>query len=97
MATLLLHSRFRDRGFSLISPDTGRQMTNNEIGAATALVIIVDHEEWRVYELAGGSYDRRASNTLIFESEGVMRRVRNFPENWREMSTAALVALSWTA
>lgn len=72
-------------------------MTKSEIGAATALVIIVDHEEWRVYELAGNSYDRRASNTLIFESDGVMRRVRSFPENWRELSPAELLTLSWTA
>jgi hypothetical protein len=72
-------------------------MTNSETGAATALVIIVDHEEWRVYELAPGSYDRRGSNTLVFESDGVMRRVRNFPRNWRRMSPTALLALSWTA
>ena len=72
-------------------------MTNNEVGAANALVIIVDHEEWRVYELSPASYDRRGSNTLVFESDGVMRRIRNYPENWRSLSVEELLALSWTA
>ena len=70
-------------------------MTNSATGAATALVIIVDHEEWRVYELGPASYDRRGSNTLVFESDGVMRRVRSFPANWRTLSIAELLALSW--
>ena len=59
--------------------------------------MVVDHEEWRVYELSAASYDRRGSNTLVFESDMVVRRVRNFPETWRELSTAELLRLSWTA
>ena len=72
-------------------------MTNNETGAANALVIIFEHEEWRIYELAPASYDRRAGNTLVFETEGVIRRVRNYPGNWRQLSPDALLALSWKA
>ena len=72
-------------------------MTNNATGAATALVLIIDHEEWRVYELGPGSYDRRGPNSLIFESDGVVRRVREFPADWRSLSPKALLALSWTA
>ena len=78
-------------------PETGREMTNSERGAGTALVIFFEHDEWRVYELPPASYDRRGSNTLIFESDGVVRRVRSFPANWRELSPDALLALSWTA
>ena len=70
-------------------------MTSNMTGAAHALVISLDHEEWRIYELAPASYDRRAGNTLVFETDGVMRRVRNFPDDWRKLSPAALLALSW--
>ncbi len=33
---------------------------------------------------------------LIFECEGVIRRVRNFPPNWRELSDDALHDLSWS-
>ena len=71
-------------------------MTINQTGAAAALVIVVDHEEWRVYELPPASFDRRAGNTLVFEFDGVVRRVRNYPETWRDLSVAALVRLSWT-
>ena len=72
-------------------------MANNATGATNALIITIDHEVWRIYELAPGVLDRRGSNTLIFESDGVMRRVRNYPPNWRELSDAELVRLSWTA
>lgn len=72
-------------------------MTSNETGAAHALVITIEHEAWRVYELAPASYDRRGGNTLVFETEGVIRRVRNYPDNWRELSPEALLALSWRA
>jgi hypothetical protein len=72
-------------------------MTNSATGPTTALIIRLDHEEWRVYELGPGAYDRRGSNSLIFESDGVVRRVRQFPADWRSMSPEALLALSWTA
>lgn len=72
-------------------------MTSNETGAGNALVITLAQEEWRVYELEPASYDRRGSNTLVFETDGVMRRVRNYPADWRELSPDALLALSWTS
>ncbi|HWE41720.1 MAG TPA: hypothetical protein VG432_04400 [Gemmatimonadaceae bacterium] len=72
-------------------------MTTNATGAGNALVINLEHERWRVYELPPASYDRRGGNTLVFETEGVIRRVRNFPDNWRELSPEALLALSWKA
>ncbi len=72
-------------------------MTNNATGASNALVILVEHEEWRIYELAPPVYDRRGSNTLVFESDGVVRRVRSFPEDWRDLSVSELLSLSWTA
>jgi hypothetical protein len=72
-------------------------MTSNATGASNALVITIDHEEWRVYELQPASYDRRGSNTLVFETDGVIRRVRNFPGNWRELPPEKLFALSWNA
>jgi hypothetical protein len=79
------------------SPQNDTRMTNNETGAGNALVVSVDHEEWRIYELGPASYDRRGSNTLVFESDGVIRRVRNYPGDWRSLSPRELLALSWTA
>jgi hypothetical protein len=33
--------------------------------------------------------------SLVFESTDSARRVREYPENWRELSAAELEALSW--
>jgi hypothetical protein len=52
-------------------------------------------ESWRVYELAGATYDRRDS--LIFESAWTVRRVRIYPEDWRALSDEELLTLSWHA
>lgn len=52
-----------------------------------------DGQPWRVYELGEAGYDRRSS--LVFESDTTIRRVRNFPSDWRQLSDAELFALSW--
>jgi hypothetical protein len=46
---------------------------------------------WTVYE------DDEHGPALVFECEGVARRVRNFPANWRELADEELYALSWNA
>lgn len=33
------------------------------------------------------------SATLVFESDSIVRRIRMFPANWRELSDAKLAAL----
>jgi hypothetical protein len=50
--------------------------------------------EWTVREVVAPEYDRRAGTNLIFEAIDVVRRVRNFPENWRELSDPELAELS---
>jgi hypothetical protein len=40
-------------------------------------------------------YDRRRRADLVFESEDVIRRVRNYPTNWVDLSDDALLAVSW--
>ena len=52
-------------------------------------------ELWRVYELSGATYDRRSS--LVFESEHVVRRLRNYPRDWRSLGNEELLRLSWNA
>ena len=49
---------------------------------------------WEVREIANPDYDRRSGSSLIFESAGAVRRVRNFPENWVELPESALADLS---
>ena len=57
----------------------------------------VDDEgaSWRVFEQAFSDYDRRTGVSLIFASEGAVRRVRDYPTNWMDLSDAELMALSW--
>lgn len=50
-------------------------------------------EDWLVYELMM-PYDRRGP-TLVFESEDIVRRVRTYPPEWRELADDDLFALSW--
>jgi hypothetical protein len=47
---------------------------------------------WSVYE------DRSwyIGPSLIFESEKIARRVRNYPMDWRRLSDEQLTALSWS-
>ena len=54
-----------------------------------------DGARWVVYEQRLTEYDRRSGPSLIFNSDFAVRRVRNYPENWMELSEAALLELSW--
>jgi hypothetical protein len=55
----------------------------------------VDGTRWRVYEQAFGDYDRRSGMSLIFASEAAVRRVRDFPSEWMQLTDEELLALSW--
>lgn len=59
--------------------------------------LFVEGELWLVYELPPTQFDRRQAPSLVFESEISVRRVRNFPATWRDLSDADLFALSWSA
>ena len=51
---------------------------------------------WEVRELPGsaGAPSPRAPS-LVFETEGLIRRVRRYPANWLELAPGELEALSW--
>jgi hypothetical protein len=53
-----------------------------------------DGERWVVQEFAAPEYDRRIGPSLMFASSTIMRRVRNYPENWDTLSDDELFALS---
>ena len=57
----------------------------------------VDHEgaRWRVFEQSFSDYDRRSGMSLIFASDGAVRRVRNYPPDWTTLSDEELILLSW--
>jgi len=50
---------------------------------------------WMVWERPARDSDIEQSTHLVFESEECVRRVRNFPENWRELEPNELYELSW--
>ena len=54
-----------------------------------ARILFVEGERWIVYEVVS-AYDRRGAS-LVFESENVVRRVRDYPANWRELPNAELL------
>ncbi|MDB4892204.1 MAG: hypothetical protein JWL61_4059 [Gemmatimonadetes bacterium] len=57
----------------------------------------VEGTRWQVYEQAFGDYDRRSGMSLIFASESAVRRVRDFPAEWTQLTDEELLALSWKA
>jgi hypothetical protein len=58
--------------------------------------IRIDGVTWLVYELTQHELDRRSGASLVFESETTVRRVRDYPANWRSLSDEELAALSWS-
>ena len=70
-----------------------RLLVQERYGKARRL--IVDYVAWLVYELPPAPYDRRCTPSLIFENEYVIRRVRNFPAEWRALTDDELFKLSW--
>ena len=54
-----------------------------------------DHTYWTVYEVSDSHDSPWSGKSLIFVSEVGFRRVRNYPEDWRDMTPNALYELSW--
>jgi hypothetical protein len=52
---------------------------------------------WRVFEQPFADYDRRTGMSLIFSSDAAVRRVRDYPSNWIDLTDAELATLSWKA
>jgi len=96
---LALRSRRRLVHFPLPFP-----MTDSDRREAARDEVIVERERefvdaegtrWRVKETSFSHYDRRRGRSLIFWSDGAVRRVRSYPADWYELSENELVQLSW--
>jgi len=77
--------------------DTPRPLETLREAQRTGRNIFVEGVPWLVYELPPMVFDRRNSPSLVFETDGTVRRVRDYPLNWRELSDEELFALSWSA
>jgi hypothetical protein len=54
-----------------------------------------DHVMWFVRERPAPSWDIKRTSHLVFECDICIRRVRNFPMNWRDLGARELYELSW--
>jgi hypothetical protein len=54
-----------------------------------------DGTRWQVKEMPFSHYDRRRGLSLIFWSEDAVRRVRDYPADWHQLSDSDLALLSW--
>lgn len=77
--------------------DTDRPLSQVQQLQRTARSVLLDGVLWLVYELPAPAYDRRQNPSLIFETDAAVRRVRNYPAEWRALSDEDLLALSWSA
>ena len=70
----------------------------HRLSVGTVRIIVGrDGREWVVREVPAPDFDRRQRATLVFEAPDVMRRVRQYPENWRALPDDELfdVSLVW--
>jgi hypothetical protein len=61
---------------------------------ARARRLTIEGVSWIVYEDRPRGLEARPS--LVFFGPGFARRVRQYPENWRELADDQLLSLSWT-
>lgn len=71
--------------------------TARERDATTHERVFVDSDgaPWQVKEMPFSDYDRRNGRSLIFWSDGAVRRVRDYPADWYLLSDEELMELSW--
>lgn len=75
--------------------DNGKEFaTKSEVRPDRVRRLSVDGALWLVREIAAPQFDRRGGTHLLFASQDVMRRVRNFPANWFDLPDAELYALT---
>lgn len=77
--------------------DTRQPSSQVEQLQRTARRVLLDGVLWLVYEMPAQAYDRRQKPSLIFETDTAVRRVRNYPADWRALTDQDLLTLSWSA
>jgi hypothetical protein len=53
-----------------------------------------DGVHWDVREMKTPDYDRRGGKSLLFDSVHAFRLVRQYPDNWMDLTDAELAELS---
>jgi hypothetical protein len=78
-------------------PGRGHDVAARDASQTVRTFVDADGVSWRVHEQAFSEYDRRKGRSLIFSSEGAVRRVRDYPQQWMTLTEAELSDLSWKA
>ena len=73
---------------------TTRVSVAESTGYRTRTFRDLEGRTWMVREVPLPVFDRRSGSCLIFERAEVVRRVRNFPPNWTELSEKELALVS---
>lgn len=76
-----------------MNPLTPQEIADR-IARHDARVIRYQGTIWVVYAQRIGPYDRRSRPHLFFESDAVVRRVRDYPDDWRALSEEELGRVS---
>lgn len=63
----------------------------------TRAFVDADGNHWLAHEQPFAEYDRRSGMSLIFSNDAAVRRVRDYPSNWFDLTDEELAALSWRA
>ena len=70
--------------------------TGSRAAVAQHCFIAAGGSSWKVREFTGQGAGLNGDGAcLVFESDGAMRRIRTFPDNWQELEPDALMRLSW--
>ena len=75
-----------------LSQDDADSSWMSGAGPAPVHFVAPDYSQWTVHEVYDPGPRGRA---LIFVSPAGFRRVRHYPENWRELAASELWELSW--
>jgi hypothetical protein len=77
------------------STESGPPANAGKALAQVRSFVDADGIRWQVTERPFADYDRRRGLSLIFSSDGAVRRVREYPANWFSLSDEELFELSW--
>jgi hypothetical protein len=78
-------------------PGRGHDVHARDATPAVRTFVDADGVSWRVHEQSFSEYDRRKGRSLIFSSDGAVRRVRDYPQEWMTLTDTELSDLSWKA
>jgi hypothetical protein len=70
--------------------------TEESMGAVVPVSFTAgDGVRWTVRELTMSGLEPPDTPCLVFDSDSIIRRVRTYPADWRDLDATSLLTLSW--